>query len=217
MATKAEATRARLVEVVLHSLDTRGYKGTTMRAIAEDAGVSVGNAYYHFASKDELVQVFYERAQAEHAALVRAGLAEGQSLAQRIELLWRSGLDSMRPHRTVCAELLPTIVTPRSTTTPLAPSDSQRSELDLIREVVDGATGTVPKVIREVLPELLWLGFLGVMLSWLLADDEVAEERAELLISQGSALIADLVPLTRLPVLRGAVAKVVRLYQAVSA
>lgn len=217
MTTKAAATRARLVEVVLHSLDTRGYKGTTMRAIADDAGVSVGNAYYHFGSKDELVQVFYERAQAEHAALVRAGLAEGQSLAQRIELLWRSGLDSMRPHRTVCAELLPTIVTPRSTTTPLAPSDSQRSELDLIREVVDGATGTVPKVIREVLPELLWLGFLGVMLSWLLADDEVAEERAELLIGQGSALIADLVPLTRLPVLRGAVAKVVRLYQAVSA
>jgi AcrR family transcriptional regulator len=39
-----------------------------MRAIAREAGVSTGNACYYFGSKDELIQEFYLRNHAEHAA-----------------------------------------------------------------------------------------------------------------------------------------------------
>jgi AcrR family transcriptional regulator len=37
-----------------------------MRAIAERAGVSTGNAYYYFGSKEELIQEFYLRNHARH-------------------------------------------------------------------------------------------------------------------------------------------------------
>ena len=33
-----------------------GYEATTMRAIAKEAGVATGNAYYYFGSKEELIQ-----------------------------------------------------------------------------------------------------------------------------------------------------------------
>ena len=37
-----------------------------MRAIAVEAGVAPSNAYYWFASKDQLVQKFYRRIQLAH-------------------------------------------------------------------------------------------------------------------------------------------------------
>jgi AcrR family transcriptional regulator len=47
-------------------LEERGYEQTTMRAIAEKAGVSLGNAYHYFGSKDHLIQEFYHRTHEDH-------------------------------------------------------------------------------------------------------------------------------------------------------
>jgi AcrR family transcriptional regulator len=43
---RSEATRTRIVEAALRLFAEHGYARTTMRAIAGEAGVSVGNAYY---------------------------------------------------------------------------------------------------------------------------------------------------------------------------
>ena len=49
---KSEQTRALILETAMRLFQERGYDKTTMRAIAQEAGVSVGNAYYYFASKE---------------------------------------------------------------------------------------------------------------------------------------------------------------------
>jgi TetR/AcrR family transcriptional regulator, cholesterol catabolism regulator len=36
---------------------TQGYTATTMRVIAEQAGIEAASIYYHFSSKEELVDV----------------------------------------------------------------------------------------------------------------------------------------------------------------
>lgn len=46
---KSEQTRALILETAMRLFQERGYDKTTMRAIAQEAGVSVGNAYYYFA------------------------------------------------------------------------------------------------------------------------------------------------------------------------
>ena len=53
--TKASRTRAHLLSVAARVLRERGYKATTMRDIAEAANIKAGSIYYHFASKDEIV------------------------------------------------------------------------------------------------------------------------------------------------------------------
>ncbi|WP_256960177.1 TetR/AcrR family transcriptional regulator, partial [Streptomyces scabiei] len=58
---KSEQTRALILETALRLFQERGYDKTTMRAIAQEAGVSVGNAYYYFAGKEHLIQGFYDR------------------------------------------------------------------------------------------------------------------------------------------------------------
>ena len=49
---KSEQTRALILETAMRLFQERGYDKTTMRAIAAEAGVSVGNAYYYFDGKD---------------------------------------------------------------------------------------------------------------------------------------------------------------------
>ena len=64
---KSVRTRSAIIDAALRLFRERGYEATTMRAIAAEAGVSVGNAYYYFESKEQLIQGFYDRAQVAHA------------------------------------------------------------------------------------------------------------------------------------------------------
>ena len=63
--TKSARTRSAIIDAALRLFRERGYDATTMRAIATEAGVSVGNAYYYFESKEQLIQGFYDRAQVD--------------------------------------------------------------------------------------------------------------------------------------------------------
>ena len=67
---KGEQTRALILNTALDLLRERGYERTTMRAIANKAGVSLGNAYHYFGSKEHLIQAFYHRLHEEHLAAI---------------------------------------------------------------------------------------------------------------------------------------------------
>ena len=49
-----ESLRIRILEVALREFEERGYEGTSMRAISEGAGTSLGNLYHYFHSKDDI-------------------------------------------------------------------------------------------------------------------------------------------------------------------
>ena len=84
LTTRAEQTRAAIIEAALSLFREAGYEATTMRAIARRAGVSTGNAYYYFGSKEELIQEFYARNTAEHAAASRAVLDTERAFPARL-------------------------------------------------------------------------------------------------------------------------------------
>ena len=58
---KSEASVAKILEVALGLFSTRGFRGTSMRRIAEAADLSVGNVYHHFASKEEIFETLIEQ------------------------------------------------------------------------------------------------------------------------------------------------------------
>jgi AcrR family transcriptional regulator len=63
--------RERLVASALALMHRQGVRDTSLADIAKDADVPVGNVYYYFKTKDELVEAVI----ASHAEDVRAGLA----------------------------------------------------------------------------------------------------------------------------------------------
>lgn len=54
--SKSSATRLRILDATARTLRNKGYAGTTLNEIALAAGLQAGSLFYHFGSKDELVE-----------------------------------------------------------------------------------------------------------------------------------------------------------------
>ena len=54
--TKADISRERVLVAAARIFSERGYAGTTMRAVAREVGRSAGSLYYHYRSKEELIE-----------------------------------------------------------------------------------------------------------------------------------------------------------------
>jgi len=55
-AEKSEAAVAQALEAALELFSTQGYGATSMRRISDHSGLSVGNLYHHFGSKEAIFQ-----------------------------------------------------------------------------------------------------------------------------------------------------------------
>lgn len=53
---KSEATKQRALDAALDLFSQQGFRATTIRQIAEQASLSVGNVYYHFSSKEAIFE-----------------------------------------------------------------------------------------------------------------------------------------------------------------
>src|SRR5438046_6231321 len=92
---KGEQTKALILSSALELLRDLGYEKTTMRAIAKKAGVSLGNAYHYFGSKDHLIQEFCHRTHEEHLAALLPVLAKESSLKARLLSVMRLKISTL--------------------------------------------------------------------------------------------------------------------------
>ncbi|KLN60353.1 hypothetical protein WH96_11380 [Kiloniella spongiae] len=58
---KSEIRKDELIEATLECIACEGLQGATVRKVAEYAGVTNGLIRFHFGSKDEMIQVAYQR------------------------------------------------------------------------------------------------------------------------------------------------------------
>ena len=53
---RSEVSIEQALEAALRLFSRQGFRATSMRQIAAESGISVGNLYHHFANKEELFQ-----------------------------------------------------------------------------------------------------------------------------------------------------------------
>lgn len=202
-AGKGDATRRLIVDTSMKLFTERGYDKTTMRAIAAEAGLSVGNAYYYFGSKEHLIQGVYDQIQAEHHTATREVLASTSAFGVRLAGVLHAWIEVAEPYREFAEQLFKTAADPRSPLNPFS-ADSQGARdtaIALMHEVVDGSAITVEHDLRERLPELLWTMQMGMVLFWVY-DSSPTSDRTMLLIDRSVPMVERLLKLSRLPVLR---------------
>ncbi|WUS98792.1 TetR family transcriptional regulator [Streptomyces sp. NBC_00708] len=208
-APKSEQTRALILETALRLFQERGFDRTTMRAIAQEAGVSVGNAYYYFSSKEHLVQGFYDRLAAEHAAAVRPVLDGEKDLAARMRGVLLAWLDVAEPYRPFATQFFKNAADPESPLSPFSAESAAAREavIALHEECLTGSTTRTDPELGPQLPELMWLMHMGLVLFWVY-DRTRGAERSRRLVARTVPIAARAVALSRFRVLRPLVRQV---------
>lgn len=203
LSTKGERTRERILESALDLFRERGYDATTMRMIAEAAGVSLGNSYYYFPSKDHLVQAFYWRMYEERVSAVTDRLTGERDLLRRLRIAVRGLLDVIAPYHTASATMFRTAADPSSPLNPFSASSARTrgASIAFMREVVSGSDARLPRDVAPVLPHLLNLYELGVILFWI-HDRSEKQRRSYELVDDSTEAIVRLLSLSTMPGLR---------------
>lgn len=201
--TKGERTKAQILATALRLFRDHGYEATSMRAIADASGVSVGNAYHYFDSKEHLVQAFYALTHAEPLAACEPLLAAERDLAERLRILLVTKIETGEPYHHLSALLFRTAADPKSPLNPFSrESGPVRDEATaLVRRVIDGSSTKVPADLAAELPRLLWLFEMSVILFWI-HDESAGRAKTRKLIDGTCKLVARLVSLASFPLLK---------------
>lgn len=190
MSGRGTETRQRLVDTALRLFRENGFASTTMRRIADEAGVSLGNAHYYFAGKDELVQELYHAVQLDHRDRALPLLA----------VVLHTGLDAMAPYHSFGTAFVTRALPAGATSSPFSAESGPSRELavDLMRRAVATSRTRVPRALEEPLPTLLWLVLLGVTLHWV-TDASPGQCRTRTLADGVAPIVGKAIGLARLP------------------
>ena len=103
---KSERSRRAVLDAALNLFSHQGYRATTMREIADRAGVSTGNCYHHFPDKETifraLIDEYMELVDTNRFPFTRA-LRGSSAFPDNIEQLGFAARDSVRQYRAYLA------------------------------------------------------------------------------------------------------------------
>ena len=185
---------------------TKGFEGTTMRGIADAAGVSLGSAYYYFAGKEHLIQAFYAQMQEMHLAAARDVLDKETDFASRLRGVLDEWVRVAEPYHEFAGTFFKNAAEPSSPLSPFSAesADAREASIAIFAEVLAGSDLKVAASLRPRLPELLWLLHMGVVLFWV-HDRSDGQKRTLALVAGVVPLVDKLGRLSRVPVVRGVV------------
>lgn len=98
---RSERSRQQILDSALKLFSHRGYGATSVRDIAEDAGLSKGNVYHHFPDKETIFRALLDRyfqAMSTPDFPFNRALASG-TFPENLEALGRAARDTVRDYR----------------------------------------------------------------------------------------------------------------------
>lgn len=105
-----ETLPERIVQAAVKLFASKGFHGTSMRALAEKAGVSIGAIYHHFASKDDvflaILRAEYERRRIALEELKASGVPPREMVRRLTQLHFRL-LEEERDSVRLLSQMLP--------------------------------------------------------------------------------------------------------------
>lgn len=200
---KAEETKRNILDAALALFRQRGFESTTMRDIAQAAGVATGAAYYYYPAKDAIVMDFYRRSCAEMQPEIEAALRPVRGLEARLRELIRVKLVHFAPNRGVLHALLRNGMDPKHPLSPFSRETKEIRNIDIawFRRIMIDCGVRIPRDLEPHLPGALWFFQMGMILFWLI-DESPRQARTDGLLALASKTVATLIRLSGLPLMR---------------
>ncbi len=201
--SKGERTKQRILQAALELFRELGYDATTMRMVADAAQVSLGNAYYYYASKDLLLQAFYHEVHAAHVLAAAPVLVNERGLRERLRGVLLANLEVIEPYHRFSALMFRSAADPKSPLNPFHAEGAgvRREGEQLFADVLSGSKQRIPRDLAVELPNLLWTFSMGMVLFWI-HDDSPRHDRTRRFVERSVELITTSIRLASNPLLR---------------
>lgn len=193
---KGRQTQAKLLAIALECFAQDGYKASSMRAIASNAGVSLSHAYYYFKSKEDIVAQLLLNLRKEQYDQCSGILDEGNTLETNIRTVLDAGVRTLSGYHDFGPPFLRLLLS-----RDLSNDEISSIELELWEKVVSGSRPLPPLGIRRDLPKFLLLVSRQVFSAWAF-DQSPQQRRSRLLMKNMAPVVAKFAVLCRLPVVR---------------
>jgi AcrR family transcriptional regulator len=200
MRKKSEETKRKILDAALELFREKGFAQTTMRDIAEKAGMALGAAYYYFDSKEKLVLAYYQSALEEVEEFVnQPKFKETRSFKGRLASLLDFKFRQLKPYRS----FLGVLSNPDSVVSPFSDETQQirDANIALFDRLIDGSDANIPSDVRPQLPRLLWYYQMSLILFWL-HDRSRGETRTKELQTKSLDLLMNLIRIGKLPFMK---------------
>ena len=197
MSSKETATK--ILDAALALFREQGFESTTMRQIAEKAGVATGLAYYYFQSKDAIVLAFYHRAQLDLPSMLESAHKE-RDLTARLRAIIDAKFRYFAPNRLFLGALMGHAADPHNALSPFGPGSATVREAD-IAQYDRALKETRTKVHADLAPhmaKMLWFYQMGMILFWIY-DRSANQKRTKDLLAASVPVVVTLIKVSNLP------------------
>jgi AcrR family transcriptional regulator len=174
--------RTQILEAASGVLLRHGYSGASLRSIAAEAGLPLGNVQYYFPTKAQLMIDVWRHVNSRSLEQLRSELDRIADPASLMELgpdqIW-SSLKQLSDLQLVAYDLL--VQAPKDETLrAFLPElfDGYRNVIEEQLDRFEGATGMRPRLPRDVIVPLLMNTILGFGLYYVVTQDDASCDRA---------------------------------------
>ncbi len=197
MKKKRDVTRTKILEAALRMFRKRGFERTTMRDVAEAAGVALGAAYYYFPSKDALVLAYYVETQNTHSALAREAMKTATTFEARVSIVLHTKIDSLARDRKLLSALFRSVADPSNELSIFsARTKTVRDEsVALFAEAL--AVERLAPALDETLTLALWSLSMGIVL-FFIHDTSPEQKKTRALVDGTVTLVSSMMPMAPL-------------------
>jgi AcrR family transcriptional regulator len=194
-------TRRDIFENALALFREQGFERTTMRDVAARVGVSLGAAYYYFASKEAIVGAYYDHVHEVHAARCGQAFATGTDLRGRLRAALHTKVDVMKDDRQLLRALFRYGGDPDHELSWFGPATAHRRRESIAVFAGALAGESLPADLHDAAPTLLWSLHMGILL-FFVYDESPDQRRTRRLIDATVDVAVDLRRIVTSPLLR---------------
>lgn len=215
MTPKGDHTRDLVLRTALALFREQGFDHTSMRDIARASGLSLGAAYYYFASKEALVAAYYEQVQDAHERLADQQLRGVSGIGPRLVVLYQTKLDLIAEDLRFLGALFRFAGEPDHPLSVFAPATAAVRDRStaLFARALDGAP--LNPELAGPLGRGIWMAHLGLLLA-ALHDRSAGLARTRALAQLAADLVDQAVGLASLPFASPLVAELLARLAAIS-
>ena len=98
--------REQIVDAALALAAERGWEALRLHDLAAKLGIGLDDIRHHFREKDELIDAWFDRADAAMLGLADSKVLDGFTPRQRLVELTMAWLDALEPHRAVTRQMI---------------------------------------------------------------------------------------------------------------